>query len=98
MSSLLRWSCAISLCLVAFASGARAQVVSELPYPHAATCSDFHHHRSSNTWVPKGELQITSSSGTVSLSPGTTIAPDQVVGGYDLGKWLSANCRKSKEW
>lgn len=98
MSSVTNWSCAIFLGLVAFSVQAHAQVIAQLPYPHAATCSDFKHHRANNTWSPKGGIQITSSSGTVSLSPGNAIAEGQIIGGYDLGTWLDTNCRKSKEW
>jgi hypothetical protein len=98
MSSVINWSGALVLSLAAFSTPALAQVMAQLPYPHAATCGDFHHHRANDTWFPKGELQITSSSGTVSLSPGHSITPGQPVGGYDLGKWLDTNCRKSKVW
>ena len=98
MSSVAIWSCAAVLSLAALTAPARAQVMAQLPYPHAATCGDFHHHRANDTWFPKDELQITSSSGTVSVSPGHAIAPGHPVGGTDLGKWLDANCRKSKVW
>ena len=98
MSSVTIWSGLALLSLAALSAPAHAQVMAQLPYPHAATCSDFHHHRAANTWSPKGEVQITSSSGTVSLSPSNSIAAGQVVGGHDLGTWLNMNCRKSKEW
>jgi hypothetical protein len=98
MSSVIKSSFFASLSVLALSAPAWAQVTAELPYPHAVTCADFHHHRSNDTWSPKGEVQITSSSGTVSLSPGSTVAAGQVVGGYDLGKWLDSTCRKSKEW
>ena len=98
MSSLIKWSCVAVLALGTFSVTAHAQVMAQLPYPHAATCSDFHHHRAANTWSPKGGVQITSSSGTVSLSPGSSIAPGEVIGGYHLGEWLATTCRKSKEW
>ncbi len=75
-----------------------AQVISELPYPHAATCNDFKHHKSTSSWSPKGEIQITSATGTVSLGPNNSFSAAQPVGGYELGKWLDDNCRKSKVW
>jgi hypothetical protein len=75
-----------------------AQVISQLPNPHAATCDDFKHQKSSGTWWPKGEVQVTSTGGTVSLSPGDAIRSGVPIEGYDLGKWLDANCHKARSW
>ncbi len=84
--------------MIAFTAAAWAQVIAQLPNPHVATCSDFHHHRSNGTWSPKGEIQVTSSSGTVSLAPGNSFSAGQIIGGRDLGKWLDDTCHKSKVW
>jgi hypothetical protein len=86
------------LAIFVLPASAWAQVTAQLPYPHAATCVDFHHHRSNGTWSPKVEIQLTSSAGTVSLVPGNSFAAGKIVGSYDLGKWLDSSCHKSKEW
>jgi hypothetical protein len=98
MSFSVKLSVVAALATLTLSIPAWAQVTAELPYPHAAACTDFKHHRSSGTWSPKGVIQLTSSTGTVSLNPGNTIAAGREVGGYDLGKWLDTNCSKSKEW
>lgn len=84
--------------LLCSSASASAQVISELPNPHAATCIDFKHHKASGSWSPRGEIQITSSSGTVSLSPSNSVTAGHPVGGYDIGKWLDTNCHKSSAW
>lgn len=87
-----------AVAILAFATAAQAQVIAQLPNPHAATCADFHHHRSAGTWTPKVEMQVTSATGTVSLGPGNSFAAGQIIGGRDLGKWLDDTCHKSKVW
>jgi hypothetical protein len=96
MSFVIKLSLAAALAL-GLSAPAWAQVVAQQPYPHAATCADFHHHHANDTWSPKVEIQITTGSGTVSLGPSNSIAAGQVVGGDDLGKWLETNCVKSKD-
>jgi hypothetical protein len=98
MASVTAPAVIIATMVLGFCTSARAQVIAQLPYPHAATCSDFHHHRKAGTWTPKVGIQITSASGTTSLGPGDSFAGGKVIGGYDLGKWLDDNCHKSKVW
>jgi hypothetical protein len=98
MPNSLKISALFFVGIACLSTTAWSQVISELPNPHAATCSDFKHHKAANSWSPKGEIQITSTSGTVSMGPDRSFSAGQVFGGYDLGKWLDDNCKKSKVW